>query len=48
MSQPLEQITKAKKSSQDDLEYYSELDIVLPWLGLGTFNKIDITQGGLV
>ena len=24
------------------------LEIVLPWLGLGIFNKIDITQGGLL
>ena len=24
------------------------LHLVLPWLGLGIFNKMDITQGGLL
>ena len=24
------------------------LEVVLPWLGLGIFNKMDITQGGLL
>ena len=26
----------------------STLVLVLPWLGLGIFNKMDITQGGLL
>ena len=26
----------------------TQATLVLPWLGLGIFNKMDITQGGLL
>ena len=31
---------------RDTVGYH--LGLVLPWLGLGIFNKMDITQGGLL
>ena len=27
---------------------YTQVQVVLPWLGLGIFNKMDIPQGGLL
>ena len=42
------EMTTAEGVCCADDHFCQEVYVVLPWLGLGTFNKMDVTQGGLL